>query len=129
MADRTTQHLITCTGMASVPLFVAQGTLAHAGHDHSRNADAEPSAREQAAPEPESNTTDSEAPTPPAAEMPMDAAEPMPMPETAATEESLSATAASVPAGFSLGFGEPLLALIVVGPFLLRALKKQLHSR
>jgi hypothetical protein len=73
--------------------------------------------------------TDSEVPTVPAAEMPMDAAEPMLMPESSATEESLSATRASALEGFSLSLGESLLALIVVGPFLLRALKKQLHSR
>ncbi|MEO1209740.1 MAG: hypothetical protein AAFX78_09375 [Cyanobacteria bacterium J06638_20] len=59
----------------------------------------------------------------------MDAADEMPIQENPVTQESLAATRASITEGFSLGFEESLLVLIVAGPLLLWSLKKQLQSR
>lgn len=135
--------------ITSVPTGIAifsmhPGALAHNGNDHSRGA--EPAATEApaaaAATEPATDgpsTPEAHSMTESAAEMPVENSQPMLMDtaDDASTQDAVtetqvvpenSPTRANVSEGFSIGFGESMLGLIIAGPFLLASLKKQFQS-
>lgn len=125
-------------------LSTHSAALAHVGHDHSRSA--EPAATEESADsaatetaEDGPNASEAHSMTESADEMSVEDSQPMPMDmaddvpaQDAVTEAQVvpenSTTRATISEGFSIGFGESMLGLIIAGPFLLASLKKQFQS-
>jgi hypothetical protein len=115
-------------------LVVTANAVAHEGHPHRQDAEAaspptdeQPTTDAEAASEP-SATTHTESVNTPATEMPMETPE-SPIEATSETPTAPAAVSqARITEGFSIGFGESLLGLIIAGPFLLLTLKKQLQS-
>ncbi|WP_163663861.1 hypothetical protein [Adonisia turfae] len=106
--------------------LLVQPAFAHANHDHSR-ATEQPSVTVDEA----NKVNPDDMMDMSSDEMPMDATE-MPMHTTQeptdvpVVEVAPSVSQAKLLDGFSIGLGEALLGLILVGPFLLMSLKKRL---
>ncbi|MEO0536672.1 MAG: hypothetical protein AAF215_22690 [Cyanobacteria bacterium P01_A01_bin.123] len=116
--------------------------LAHTGHAHTTGAepDGPTNATEPSTPTVESTTDESLAPTSEAHEIDvitMPSAEAEETGSNGSTSEVLPMSQESAPTpvsqaglsdGFSISLGEPLLGLIIAGPFLLNALRRRVQS-
>lgn len=123
--------------LSGAQLAVTPRALAHAGH-HGKAAEPETPGATGKHPMPSSVADPSQSPpqpdpdamATPAGEMPMNMTDEPPMQATPVVQESLSplASQSGLSEGFSLGWGESLLGLLIAGPFLLLSVKKQLQS-
>lgn len=113
--------LLSTSSAAGAHLLLARQAIAHA--DHYANEETEHN--EAVAPTPKTDLSKSES-------NPVSEGESLDR-ETAVqavpvAQEPVNTSSSGLLNGFSIGVGEPLLALIIVGPFLLRFWKRRSHS-
>lgn len=122
---------------ASTQLLIAREALAHAAHGEAKQSkETETTAeKEHQTPStksagikqasPSLDKSDAEANVMPSSQS---SANETAIQETPASQETSSVSRAELFDGFSIGLGESLLGLVIVGPFLLFSLRKRLQS-